>query len=147
MAKVALGGTFDILHDGHKALIKKAYNLGDVVIGLTSDEMAREKNHFIHNYEARREAITTFVRDEIGVEPMIMKLENSYGPSIHEQFDYIVVSPETLSTAKRINDIRKTHGLPPIMIIVVDFVLAQDGKPISSARICRGEIDEHGVSL
>jgi len=147
MAKVALGGTFDILHDGHKALIKKAYNLGDVVIGLTSDEMAREKGHFIHNYEARRQAITRFVRDEIGVEPMIMKLEDSYGPSIYEQFDYIVVSPETLNTAKRINDIRKTHGLPPITIIVVDLVLAQDGKPISSTRICRGDIDEHGVSL
>jgi pantetheine-phosphate adenylyltransferase len=147
MAKVALGGTFDILHDGHKALIKKAYDLGDVVIGLTSDEMAREKGHFIHNYRARKQAVTTFVRDEVRLTPVIIKLDDPYGPSIHEQFDYIVVSPKTLDTAQRINEVRKKRGLPPITIVVVDWVLAQDGRPISSTRICRGEIDEHGVLL
>jgi pantetheine-phosphate adenylyltransferase len=147
MANVALGGTFDILHDGHKVLIKKAYDLGDVVIGLTSDEMAREKGHFIHNYKARKQAITTFVRGEIRLEPVIITLDDPYGPSIREQFDYIVVSPETLNTAKRINDVRKKCDLLPITIVVVDWVLAQDGKPISSTRIYRGEIDEHGVLL
>ncbi len=147
MARVALGGTFDILHDGHKALIRKAYDLGDVVIGLTSDEMARQKGHFLHNYKARKQAITTFVRGEIGREPVIIKLDDSYGPSVRERFDYIVVSPETLNTAKRINDVRKKSDLPSITIVVVDWVLAQDGKPISSTRIHGGEIDEHGVLL
>ena len=44
MARVAVGGTFDPIHDGHIALLRRAFTLGeggDVVIGLTSDEMAR----------------------------------------------------------------------------------------------------------
>jgi pantetheine-phosphate adenylyltransferase len=109
--------------------------------------MAREKGHFIHDYKARKQTITTFVRGEIRLEPVIVKLDDPYGPAIREQFDYIVVSPETLNTAKRINDVRKKCDLSPIAIVVVDWVLAQDGKPISSTRIYRGEIDEHGVLL
>ena len=38
---VALGGTFDIIHVGHIALLEKGFSISKkVIIGLTSDEFA-----------------------------------------------------------------------------------------------------------
>src|SRR3972149_2078166 len=41
--RVVLGGTFDVLHDGHEALLGAAFTLKPerVVIGLTTDRFAR----------------------------------------------------------------------------------------------------------
>ena len=37
--KVAVGGTFDKFHEGHRLLIEKAFQIGEnVLIGVTSDE-------------------------------------------------------------------------------------------------------------
>jgi pantetheine-phosphate adenylyltransferase len=147
MASVAIGGTFDVLHDGHKALLKKAYILGDVIIGLVSDEMARKKANVVNTYNSRKKSITAYIKALTGTDPLIVALHDPYGPTLEQRFDYIVVSPDTLPTSKEINALRSQRGLPPIKIVCVDFVLAQDGKPISSTRIHNGEIDEHGVLL
>jgi pantetheine-phosphate adenylyltransferase len=146
MVLVAIGGTFDILHDGHKALLQKAYALGEVMIGLVSDDMAR-KAHVVNDYETRKKPVIAYINALTGSDPQIVTLYDSYGPAIEQSFDYIVVSPETLPTAKVINALRKERRLPPIKIVCVEFVLAQDGRPISSTRIHNGEIDGHGVLL
>ncbi len=147
MNSVAVGGTFDVLHDGHKALLRKAYELGHVTIGLVSDTMAKHKGHVVKSYSARKRALVTYVCSLIGAEPEIIELNDPYGPTLERQFDYIVVSPDTIDTAREIDKIRATRGKQPITIICVDFVLAYDGKPISSSRIRQGEIDEHGARL
>jgi len=147
MASVAIGGTFDVLHDGHKALLKKAYTLGDVIIGLVSDEMARKKALVVNTYQSRKKAVTVYIKALTGTDPLIVALNDPFGPTLEERFDYIVVSPETLAVAKKINALRSQRGLLPIKIVCVNFVLAQDGKPISSTRIHNGEIDAHGVLL
>lgn len=146
MVLVAIGGTFDVLHDGHKALLKKAYALGEVIIGLVSDDMA-QKAHAVNDYESRKKPVITYIKALTGSNPQIVALNDPYGPALEQNFDYIVVSPETLPTAKEINALRMERRLPPIKIVCVDFVLAQDGRPISSTRIHNGEINEHGVLL
>ena len=41
---IALGGTFDIIHAGHIALLDKGFSISEkVIIGLTSDELAEKK--------------------------------------------------------------------------------------------------------
>lgn len=147
MVCVAIGGTFDVLHDGHKALLKKAHTLGDVIIGLVSDEMAGEKIHVVNTYNSRKKSLIAYIETLTGAPPLIIALSDPYGPALEKKFDYIVVSPDTHPAAEQINALRLQRGLPLITIVCVDFILAQDGKPISSTRIHNGEIDEHGVLL
>ena len=75
---------------------------------------------------------------------MIVKITNPYGKTLEVDFEYLVVSPETYEMAKKINEKRRELGKKEIKIVKVDFVLAEDGKPISATRIKRGEIDRYG---
>jgi pantetheine-phosphate adenylyltransferase len=81
------------------------------------------------------------------VEPKIFKIENKFGFTLKRDFDYIVVSPETYQNAIEINKERLKRKKKLIEIVEIDFVLAEDGKPISAERIARGEIDREGKLL
>lgn len=148
MPKVAVGGTFQYFHDGHAKLIEKAFEIaedGKVHIGLTSDEML-SKSHSVDNYEKRRNWLLQYIK-EMGIPDdryEITKLNNPYGPALEEDFDYIIVSPETYPVALKMNRIREEKGKKPLKIEYVEYVMAEDGIPISSTRIAKGEIDRHG---
>ena len=149
--EVAFGGTFDPIHDGHRALFERAFERGDVTVGLTSDELAprtRSEDRPIRPYEVRRdelaEELTTYAeRYDRSFE--IRKLKTPTGIATESDFDALVVSPETKTGGKRINELRREQGRDPLELIVVDPVYAEDGELISSTRIVYGEIDEHGA--
>ena len=142
--KVALGGTFEPLHEGHKKLIDVAVKLGDVTIGVTSDELARKRLRSVLPYEIRAENLRQYMLRKYGFEPEIVRIYDPYGETLEIDFDYIVVSPETYSVAEMINEKRKELGKREIKIVKVDWVRAEDGEPISATRIKRGEIDRYG---
>jgi len=148
--QVALGGTFDPVHDGHRALFKHAFEHGDVTVGLTSDELAADTRHaarHVRPYHDRRpdlRAELETLAEKYDRSFEIRKLEKPTGIAVEPQFDILVVSPETRPGGERINELRKAAGLEPLDIHVVDHVEAEDGDIISSTRIVRGEIDEHG---
>jgi len=149
--RVAIGGTFDPLHDGHKKLLKKVYELsegGEIVIGVTSDKMARaNKDRLVLPYDRRAEKIRRYMQEEYGIKVRTMELNDRYGVTLDDDFDYIVISPETYDVALTINELRKERSKKPIKIIKVAHAKAADGKVISSTRIKAGEIDEHGALL
>ncbi len=147
---VALGGTFDPVHDGHRKLFERAFELGDVTIGLTSDELApktRSVDRQVRSYDEREadlEDELAAIASEHDRAFEIRTLESPTGIATEPQFDYLVVSPETKGGGERINEIRRERGHDPLEIVVVPHVLAEDGDIISSTRILRGEIDESG---
>ena len=148
--QVALGGTFDPVHDGHRALFDRAFELGDVTVGLTSDSLApktRNEERYVKSYEERERALRAELErfaDEYDQEFEIHELVEPTGIATEPRFDYLVVSPETVEGAERVNELRESEGHDPLEIVVVDHVPAEDGDRISSTRIVRGEIDEHG---
>jgi pantetheine-phosphate adenylyltransferase len=151
MVRVAVGGTFDPLHDGHLALLEKAFEVagekGTVVIALTSDQMAiRQRDRPVNDFQTRVKNLKVFLKRELGVDRFeVEMLHDVYGSAIEEDYDYIVVSPETEHVACKINEVRKENGLHPIKVVLIEYVLAQDNVRISSTRICKGEINSHGT--
>jgi pantetheine-phosphate adenylyltransferase len=149
--KICVGGTFSPLHKGHKELLRTAFQAagpqGSVFIGLTSSPMAQIKGD-IPAFHQRKEHIKQFlVKEGIKQNIIIRSIADRYGPTITRDFDAIVVSPETKPTAKEINQKRIALGKKPLQIILIPFVLSEDGSPISSSRIRQKEIDENGKRL
>ena len=144
--KVAVGGTFDKFHDGHRKLLETAFEIGNKIeIGVTSDEFGGLKGD-IDSCQERMDNLKSFFADKSDFE--VIPLNDPYGTTIYDSdFEAIVVSEETEPTAIEINKIRVSKGMDPLDIVVVSFVLAYDGTPISSTRIRRGEINQRGMSL
>jgi len=147
--KIMVGGTFDPLHDGHRLLIRRAFDLatpeGMVIIGLTCDSFANLKVHPIHPYEDRRRDLVAFITS---LNPCtkweIEELHDQYGSTLNADFDALVVSEETFPVGQSINQKRRERGKSCVEIHMIRCVLAEDGRWISSTRIWRGEIDTHG---
>ncbi len=148
--QVALGGTFDPIHDGHRALFERAFGIGDVTVGLTSDELAprtRREERYVRRFEERRESLSRELSrfaERYDRSYEVHELSEPTGIATEPRFDALVVSPETKAGGRHINEIRRENGDEPLTLVVVDHVLAEDGEIVSSTRILRGEIDEHG---
>jgi len=146
---VAMGGTFDVLHRGHRLLLKKAFEVGEkVTIGITSDVFARQlhKPHKIDPFESRKNELENLLRNwGVLSRSRIVRLDDRFGPTIRtSRIEAIVVSKRTVKTGYEINRKRRLGGLKPLAIVAIDLIQAQDRKPISSTRIRRGRIDREG---
>jgi pantetheine-phosphate adenylyltransferase len=141
--KVAVGGTFDKFHQGHRMLLEKAFQVAEqVLIGVTSDEFGGQKGE-IEPCNVRMSNLNALLQGHSNY--IIARLEEHYGPTVDDEtMDAIVVSPETEPTAWEINKIRQEKGMKPLDIVRIGMVLAEDGKPISSTRIRKGEINPDG---
>jgi pantetheine-phosphate adenylyltransferase len=150
-SRVATGGTFDQFHAGHRRLLEKSFELGDeVVIGLTSDEFARRQGKNPQQpYKQRRAKLEAYIRKRVaGRRHIIAKLDDFFGPGIaSKEVEALVASPETGKRVELANRLRAERGFPPLELVVVDWVVADDGRPISSSRIRNGEIDEEGKRI
>ncbi len=145
---VALGGTFDIVHIGHIALLEKGFSISKkVIIGLTSDQFAKRKGKtLVHDFQKRVSILESVIREKFpDSEFEIAKLENDFGPAVIEgSVEALVVSDETSSKGELLNELRLEKNNFPVTIISVPMILAKDGKRISTTRIRNSEIDTQG---
>jgi pantetheine-phosphate adenylyltransferase len=149
---VAVGGTFDKFHKGHKALLMKAFEVGEqVFIGLCSDEFAKKLNkpHLTASYEQRLEELKDFLdKHDFLKKATILPLNDIYGVTLSEGcVEAIIVSRETEPAAHQINEKRKEKGLLPLQIIIIEMIPSENHVSISTTRIRRGEIDREGHLL
>ena len=146
--KVCLGGTFDIIHKGHKKLIDKAFKTaganGFVFIGLSKNKLVDKKQN-VKSWDLRKKELNQYIFDkEYKADFVIKPISDRFGPTLKKDFDVIIVSPETIKTAKEINNKRKELSKKPLKIVKIPYILADDNIPISSTRIREKEIDSEG---
>ena len=150
---VAVGGTFDEFHNGHKVLLLKAFDVSDqVLIGLSSDGLVQKlsKPHETAPYEQRLEELKAFLRKhDFSERAKIIPLNDVYGVTLSSKgyLESLVVSKETEPTGIKINEKRKKLGLHPLHIAVIEMVPSENHIPVSTTRIRSGEIDREGHLL
>ena len=133
-----------MLHEGHKALIRKAFELSDdVIIGLTTDELASSERKRINPYYLRLKGLLLFL-DSIRRHAEVIPITDEFGETLTMEKAYLVVSKETEGTAVRINKKRTAAGLEPMSISVIDMVKGDGGVEIHSRKIISGEYSRTG---
>jgi pantetheine-phosphate adenylyltransferase len=149
--RVCIGGTFNIFHNGHKLLIDKAFQIagekGFVFIGVTEGKILKNKK-FVIPFDERVNEIKKYLNEKkYEKHSEIKPIFDIDGQAVKGNFDVIIVSPETIKNAEKINEKRKNDGKKPLIIVTIPFVLAEDKKPISSTRIYEKIIDKNGNVL
>lgn len=147
---VVCGGTFDLLHKGHKEFLKYAFSEGEkVVIGLTSDKYVTQfKESFdVESFEKRKSELKTFLEIEGFSNCEVVSIDDMYGLTLSTEYPYeaIVVTDDTKKNADKINEDRKKRNLKPLEILIFEKILAEDNGPINSTRIRKGQINREGM--
>lgn len=123
--RVAMGGTFDRLHNGHRILLSTSARVcsGRLTIGITSDAMLRKKARAdsILKFPQRKALVDDFMHRTVpGLALDVVELQDPYGPPIVDpSIQAIVVSSETIEGARAINRIRAEAGFDPLAIVVI----------------------------
>jgi pantetheine-phosphate adenylyltransferase len=145
-----LGGSFDRLHVGHKALLDEAFRQADRVgIGVTTDAFLRAHPkplaRRIQPLAIRWRAVERYLGARYPRSRWwIVPLSDPWGRSIEAGVDVLVASEETARGAGAVNRIRRRRGLPRVRLRLVPLVRGTDLLPVSARRIRRGLIDAQG---
>lgn len=148
-ALVACGGTFDLLHAGHKAFLRFAFSVGErVLIGLTSDEYLKtfgQKNTRA-TFEERKKNLQNFLQEEFFLESAeIVSIDDPFGPAVRNdrKIEALVVTEKTKKGAQEINAIRGKNGLAVLDVVSMSLLQA-NGREISSTNIRNGIMNQQG---
>ncbi|KAJ2724612.1 hypothetical protein GGI07_001865 [Coemansia sp. Benny D115] len=145
---VAVGGTFDHLHFGHKILLTATALAATkrIVCGISADALLENKRYaeFLEPYRTRELNVLLFlrkVRKDLIVE--LVPISDPYGPTATDStIGALVVSQETLPASAALNDRRAENGLASMCLMPVDLITTSS----SSARNSRALDEKHDQS-
>ncbi|KAJ2633954.1 hypothetical protein H4R22_000042 [Coemansia sp. RSA 1290] len=134
---VAVGGTFDHLHVGHKILLTAAAMAATkrVVCGISADRLLENKKYWelLEPYRDRELHVLLFlrkIRKDLIVE--LVPISDPYGPTaVDASIEALVVSQETLAGSQSLNVRRQENGLLPMKLMAIDLVATLSDKPQS----------------
>ena len=108
-------------------MLRRAFEGDDVFVGVTNGPLAGRADRDIPAWTVRARAIEDFATT-CGFQGAltVRALEDGIGPAATEDYDAIVVSPETASGAMRINELRKDRGLEPLAMWSVPHLRGED---------------------
>ncbi len=141
------GGTFDLLHSGHKSFLKEIFeNSERAIIGLTSDEYAAKKNLEIQKFDFRKNELINYLNTFAKDDYEILEIHDVFGPLLDKDLmvEALFVTPETKNGAEIVNKRRKELNFVSLKVEIIDMKKAEDGGFISSTRIRKGEINRDG---
>ncbi|OQO08633.1 hypothetical protein B0A48_06503 [Cryoendolithus antarcticus] len=171
---VAVGGTFDHLHIGHKLLLTMTLFLPEkrleerpatAIVGITGDQLLVNKKHasVLESWQDRQRAIEDFCDSIIDFElkdapkskqvtkqndpgpngkavnlhypaGLVVKcteIQDPFGPTITEEsISALIISAETRSGGKAVNDKRKEKGWHELEVFEVDVLDADEGGAV-----------------
>jgi cytidyltransferase-like protein len=122
---VAIGGTFDRLHNGHRSLLTLAASCcsDTLLVGVTCAELLASKKNAseIYSFVKREKDVRGFlavVKPTLKVQ--VTGLKDTFGPTATQaSVEAVVVSSETIAGAQKINAARQANGIAPLKIIVL----------------------------
>ncbi|KAI9295741.1 Nucleotidylyl transferase [Neoconidiobolus thromboides FSU 785] len=146
---IALGGTFDHLHLGHKILLSTALLLAQdkLFCGIMDDSLLKNKQfaHEIQKNDKRIEIINHFLNllrpnFKFIIEPIF----DPYGPTIHDStIDTLIVSKETVSGGEAINKKRLEKGYNELNIICIELISDHENKQDIKNKLSSTKIREY----
>jgi pantetheine-phosphate adenylyltransferase len=146
---VALGGTFDRLHDGHKHFLTTAFNQAEaLVVGVTIASMNSNKlfAKLIETYEVRAKNLEIFLRT-FNKPFRLVPLADRYGETLsNAEIDALAVTTLTKSGATQVNLQRASAGLKPLPILEATMLTNKHGDYICSSLIRAGAINRSGFA-
>lgn len=136
---VAVGGTFDHLHSGHKLLLTTAllHTTDKLRVGITGPELLTKKKFAeeLEPIEARKAGVVRFlqkIRRDVEFEVETIS-DVSGGTDRIAEVEALTTSPETEGALAVINELRAKNGITrPLVGIPIPYVQAADGRVISS---------------
>jgi len=140
------GGTFDHLHQGHRDLLDKGFEVSEfVTIGITTNDLVKDKKYseFIQSLDERKRTVSEYLDLRYGKERYGFVINDSiYTKAVLDpELEANIICFKTEHHGRNINRMRAEKGIAPL-----ELVMAPSSATNSSSSEIRKEmfIEEYG---